>query len=184
MTGGLESAAGVAEAAENAAPIEVVDRQRGRKMDVRRWQDFATEALREIRAAETSSSRCGSSAVASSADEEAASTKATIAFVGDRVIRRLNRDFRAKDIVTDVLSFPNQHDADELVPAATDYMGDIVICVAQAERQAAENDLSFNEEIAQLILHGLIHLCGYDHATDSGEMNRLELSLRGRLGIG
>lgn len=176
-------AAFVVGVAGDVAAIEVVDRQRRRKMDVRRWQVFAVEALREIRAAEASGSRPGSSAVTSD-DENTASTKATIAFVGEQVIRRLNRDFRGKDVVTDVLSFPNEHDADELVPSAADYLGDVVICVAQAERQAAENDLSFDEEIAQLILHGLIHLCGYDHATDSGEMNRFELRLRRRLGVG
>jgi len=49
--------------------------------------------------------------------------------------------------------------------------------------QAKENGLTFDGEIAQLILHGLLHLCGYDHETDNGEMNRLELKLRRRLGI-
>lgn len=176
-------AASVAEVGSDVATVEVVDRQRKRKMDVRRWQVFAVEALREIRAAEASGSRPGSSAAASP-DDEPANTTATIAFVGERVIRRLNNDFRGKNAVTDVLSFPNEHDADGLVPSAADYLGDVVICVAQAERQAAENDLSFDEETAQLILHGLIHLFGYDHATDSGEMNRFELSLRARLGVG
>ena len=62
-------------------------------------------------------------------------------------------------------------------------MGDVVISVEQAARQAKENQLNLNTEIAQLILHGLLHLCGYDHATDKGEMNRVELRLRKRLGI-
>ena len=53
----------------------------------------------------------------------------------------------------------------------------------QAARQAKDNGLTLDQEIAQLILHGLIHLCGYDHATDKGEMNRLELRLRRRLGV-
>jgi len=55
--------------------------------------------------------------------------------------------------------------------------------VEQAMRQAKENGLTLDQEIAQLILHGLLHLCGYDHTTDSGEMNRLELRLRRKLGI-
>jgi rRNA maturation RNase YbeY len=59
----------------------------------------------------------------------------------------------------------------------------VVISVEQAARQARDNDLAFEGEIAQLILHGLIHLCGYDHATDKGEMNRLELRLRRKLRI-
>ena len=62
-------------------------------------------------------------------------------------------------------------------------LGDVVISVEQAERQAREHGLTLDEEIAQLILHGLLHLCGYDHETDGGEMNALELRLRRRLGI-
>ena len=62
-------------------------------------------------------------------------------------------------------------------------LGDIVISIEQAARQAKEHGLSFENEIAQLILHGLLHLSGYDHETDHGEMNRLELKLRKRLGI-
>ena len=57
------------------------------------------------------------------------------------------------------------------------------ISVEQAAAQAKENGLTFDNEIAQLILHGLLHLCGYDHETDNGEMNRLELRLRKKLGI-
>jgi probable rRNA maturation factor len=62
-------------------------------------------------------------------------------------------------------------------------LGDVVISVKQAARQAKENGLSFDNEVAQLILHGLLHLCGYDHATDQGEMNRLEVRLRRKLRI-
>ncbi|MDQ5845056.1 MAG: rRNA maturation RNase YbeY, partial [Acidobacteriota bacterium] len=62
-------------------------------------------------------------------------------------------------------------------------LGDIVISVEQAARQAKENKLDLNDEIAQLILHGLLHLSGYDHSTDNGEMDRLELRLRKKLGI-
>jgi probable rRNA maturation factor len=51
------------------------------------------------------------------------------------------------------------------------------------ERQAAEHGLDFEGEVAQLILHGLLHLCGYDHERDEGQMNALELTLRRRLGI-
>ena len=53
----------------------------------------------------------------------------------------------------------------------------------RAAEQAKENGLTFEGEIAQLILHGLLHLCGYDHATDNGQMNKLELKLRKKLGI-
>jgi probable rRNA maturation factor len=102
----------------------------------------------------------------------------TIAFVSDAKIRELNRKFRGINRATDVLSFP--HSESE---AADNNLGDIAISLARAEAQARENDLEFDQEIAQLILHGLLHLCGYDHETDNGEMNRLELKLRRKLGI-
>ncbi len=65
----------------------------------------------------------------------------------------------------------------------TIFLGDIVISAEQAQKQAAENGLSLDAEIKQLILHGLLHLCGYDHETDTGEMNTRELDLRNKLGI-
>jgi len=58
-----------------------------------------------------------------------------------------------------------------------------VISVEQAQKQAAENGLPLENEIKQLIVHGVLHLCGYDHETDSGEMNARELELRDKLGI-
>jgi probable rRNA maturation factor len=85
----------------------------------------------------------------------------------------LNRQFRGIDKATDVLSFPS--DGPDL--------GDIAVSVDMAAAQAKENGLKLDEEIAQLILHGLLHLSGYDHETDNGEMNRLELRLRKKLAI-
>lgn len=82
---------------------------------------------------------------------------------------------------TDVLSFPAAQDEFEKLEGLR--LGDVVISVEQAARQAAAHGLEFEEEVAQLILHGVLHLCGYDHETDGGEMNRLELRLRRRLGI-
>ena len=82
---------------------------------------------------------------------------------------------------TDVLSFPAGQVEFEKVEGVM--LGDVVISVEQAARQAAEHGLSFENEVEQLILHGVLHLCGYDHETDSGEMNRLEVRLRRRLGI-
>ena len=133
--------------------IEVVNRQRRLKIDTERWADFAAKALAAIEKNEFS---------------------ATIAFVSNDRIRELNRQFRGIDKATDVLSFP----ADEL-----NNLGDIAVSVETAATQAKENGLSFEEEIAQLILHGLLHLSGYDHESDNGEMNRLELRLRKKLGI-
>ena len=104
----------------------------------------------------------------------------TIAFVPDKRMKQLNDLFRGKNTTTDVLSFP--HGPDEFDPD-NDNLGDIVISVEQAQKQAAENGLTLEAEIKQLILHGLLHLCGYDHETDGGEMNARELDLRDKLGI-
>lgn len=133
--------------------IEVVNRQRHFKVDTRAWTTFATKALAAIGNGESS---------------------ATIAFVSDKRIRELNRQFRGIDKATDVLSFPADG-PDRL------NLGDIAISTETAATQAKENGLSFDDEIAQLILHGLLHLSGYDHETDNGEMNRLELRLRKNL---
>ena len=99
----------------------------------------------------------------------------TVAFVSDKKIRELNRQFRRIDKATDVLSFPSDSGDGDL--------GDIAISIETAARQAKQNGLTIEGEIAQLLLHGLLHLAGYDHETDNGEMNRLELRLRKKLKI-
>lgn len=112
-----------------------------------------------------------------------------VALVSDKRMTELNQLFRGKDSTTDVLSFP--HEPDELesvhhLAAASEtgqFLGDIVISAEQAQRQANENKLTLENEIKQLILHGALHLCGYDHETDEGEMNTRELELRDQLGI-
>ena len=140
--------------------IEVVNRQRKMPIDGERWRTFAVKALMVV---------------------PAKGAGVTVAFVSDRVMRELNRRWRGKRGTTDVLSFPAGQDEFERVEGAS--LGDVVISVEQAARQAADHGLEFEGEVAQLILHGLLHLCGYDHETDEGEMNRLELRLRRRLGI-
>ena len=111
---------------------------------------------------------------------DAAGRVFSVAFVNDGRMKQLNELFRGKKTTTDVLSFP--HEPDEFDPDK-DNLGDIVISAEQAAKQAAENGLSIEAEIKQLILHGVLHLCGYDHETDNGEMNALELELRDKLGI-
>lgn len=118
----------------------------------------------------------------------------SVAFVSDRRMKELNSFFRGKTSTTDVLSFPHETDEFDSVvrPDAKasdgeiqnrDYLGDIVISVEQAQKQAGENGLTLENEVKQLILHGLLHLCGYDHETDDGEMNKRELELRRKLKI-
>lgn len=110
-------------------------------------------------------------------------TDVSIAFVDDEAMRQLNKKFRRKDKTTDVLTFP----ADDCYadPSATGRpLGDIVISLDQARRQAATEKHSLATEVRYLILHGILHALGYDHETDNGEMNALELEVRGAVGLG
>jgi probable rRNA maturation factor len=95
----------------------------------------------------------------------------------DTKIRRLNRQFRGKDKATDVLSFP----APEAV--AREVAGDLAVSVPTALRQAREHRHTLAIEIKVLILHGLLHLAGFDHECDNGQMARRERLLRRRLGL-
>ena len=140
--------------------IEVVNRQRRRKIVTKQWREFTEKALRAI---------------------DGDNRSATIVFVGDDAIKKLNRRFRGKSLATDVLSFPTAAEPFEVENGS--HLGDVVISVERAAAQAKANGLSFSSEVEQLILHGLLHLCGYDHETDNGKMNRLELRLRRKLEI-
>jgi len=104
--------------------------------------------------------------------------------VGDRRIRMLNRRFRGKDRPTDVLSFPSAKEEGgwkSQVADQTPRLGEIVISVPAALRQAQEEGHSLREEIRLLVIHGVLHLMGYNHETDGGEMRRKEYALRRRL---
>lgn len=106
----------------------------------------------------------------------------SIVFVRDKKIRQLNRQYRGKDYATDVLSFQASDDAQDAFDFGEEnYLGDIVIATDTALRQAEEAKQTFAREVQELVIHGLLHLCGYDHETDNGEMNRLELRLRKKL---
>ena len=140
--------------------IDIINRQRRRKIDPNAEREFADKALRAI---------------------DSTRQSVTIVFVSDAAIKKLNRQFRGKNYATDVLSFPTQ--AEDFERDNQSHLGEVVISVERAAAQAKENGLTFSNEVEQLILHGLLHLSGYDHETDHGEMNRLELRLRKKLGI-
>ena len=116
-----------------------------------------------------------------------------ICFVDDNAIRHLNLAYRGKDKATDVLSFPWSEAAGPREPlppprrqervGITDFLGDVVISVPTARRNASEEGHSTLNEIRWLILHGVLHLLGYDHEHDAGEMIALELALREQLGV-
>jgi probable rRNA maturation factor len=105
----------------------------------------------------------------------------TVQLISDDAMARLNWTFRKKRGPTDVLSFP----ADGAKPnAKSEYVGDIAISPETARRNARRFGRSLPVEMRILILHGMIHLAGFDHDTDHGEMDRLEGRLRRRLGVG
>lgn len=108
--------------------------------------------------------------------------EASVAFVDDEEMTRLNRTFRRKKRTTDVLTFPADETYGDPRSGAMP-LGDIVISVDQARRQAAEEGHSLAAEVRHLILHGVLHALGWDHETDRGEMNALELELRDRVGL-
>ena len=161
--------------------IDVINLQRKVKLDTKQFREFVS--------------------LLSSAVDEVDGKTFSVAFISDDRIRKLNSTFRGKDSTTDVLSFPQDGDlilsktpevpggstpqqANPPVTAGdSGFIGDIVISAEQAARQAKENKLTLELEIKQLILHGVLHLCGYDHETDKGEMNARELGLRDKLGI-
>lgn len=134
--------------------VSVVNRQRKYRVNARALARFAERVLRAI-------GRDGYTV--------------TIAFVGDRAMRQLNRDFRGADRPTDVLAFPL---GEPLEPDAPIHLGDVVISLETARRYAARWRIPLRRELRNLIIHGVLHLCGYDHETDNGEMRRLERRLR------
>jgi probable rRNA maturation factor len=114
----------------------------------------------------------------------------TVCLVSDAEIARMNETFRKKKGPTDVLSFPMVVRrrpvglrAGSKVKKAGEYLGDIAISPATARRYAKKNGRKLSNELQVLILHGVLHLLGYDHETDRGAMDRVERKLRIRLGL-
>lgn len=146
--------------------IEVVNRQRLARIDARRVARLAGATLDAV-------GRDGANL--------------TVAFVRDRVIRELNSKFRGSDRATDVLSFPAEDERESasgvhfMGSGVSEFLGDIVVSTDTALKQANDEGHSFEREVNELLIHGVLHLCGYDHETDRGQMNRLELKLRSKL---
>ena len=99
----------------------------------------------------------------------------TVCLVSDRSIARLNRQYRGKPGPTDILSFPSGN--------GRSYLGDIAISPETARRNAARFGRTLPQELRILVLHGVLHLVGYDHETDNGRMDRVERRLRAELGL-
>lgn len=105
----------------------------------------------------------------------------SLSFVSEAEIRKLNRDYRDKDSVTDVLSFP----LDDDFAIQTNLLGDIIICCKRAIEQAKEYNHSIKREIVYLVVHSMFHLLGYDHIDESDRiiMRNKEKSALKEIGI-
>jgi len=131
--------------------VVILNRQRRRRVSVPRLRRVLTGAARALEVG----------------------GEVALVLTGDRAIRPLNARYRHKDKATDVLSFPG--------PGGEQGLGDILISVETAERNAKSLGRTLPQELDVLALHGFLHVLGYDHETDDGTMDRLERRLRRRL---
>lgn len=134
--------------------VEVLNRQRKRRLAAGPIREFLAAAARSAPAPSGSS--------------------VTVCLVSDRTMRRLNLAWRGRPRTTDVLSFPA---GVREGPGGPLHVGDIVISVEQAARQARAAGRPFSRELRVLLLHGWLHLLGYDHESDGGAMMRLQRRL-------
>ena len=107
----------------------------------------------------------------------APASEVAVLFTGDAEIRTLNKRFRRRDKTTDVLSFSDGADLGDQTPR----IGEIVISIPTARRNAKKAGHSTRREISQLLIHGFLHLMGFDHEVDGGDMESLEGVIRSRL---
>jgi len=119
-------------------------------------------------------------------------SEVTVCLISNRAMARLNQNFRKKKGPTDVLSFPAvvrnrpirlRRKSRATNSANHEFLGDIAISPATARRYAKKNRCRLASELRALILHGVLHLLGYDHETDHGEMDATEQRLRKRFGL-
>src|SRR4029077_5175397 len=143
-------------------PVEIVRKDGGRAVSSRKLRKVALEVLELV---------------------EKGQAELSIALVGNAEIRKLNAKFRKKDYPTDVLSFP----AGDELPTGVQLLGDVVISVERAKEQAKERRRTLNEEMVTLLIHGIVHLLGYDHERspkDARIMDRLEKKIYARFETG
>lgn len=109
-------------------------------------------------------------------------TEVSVVFLNQQQMQKYNKKYRHKNYPTDVLSFPADDPRAATTAQGDDwYLGDILLCVDKASENAAMAGSSIDRELQVLLLHGVLHLLGYDHETDDGEMDALERKLRKRL---
>ena len=138
--------------------VTLLNRQRGRRVSAEPLTGFLDELARTMPATDCDS--------------------VVVVLVSDRKIHELNRRYRGRNSATDVLSFPT---GDAEGPPGERHLGDIVISVATAAEQARRARHSLERELCVLMLHGYLHLLGYDHQADDGAMLRLQEKLARKL---
>ena len=140
-------------------PVEIVRRQGGKNYSSRKLKKIAAAVLDLV------------------GEREA---ELSLALIGDGEMQKLNAKYRHKDYLTDVLSFP----AEKNLPRETRLLGDVIISVNKAAAQAKERRRTLDQEMATLLVHGIVHLLGYDHERspkDAHVMKRLENKIYRRL---
>lgn len=139
-----------------------VNQLSGRKIPLAKWEKWFQAIAREIKSAKN--------------------LEVSVAVVGDMAIKKLNKVYRGKDEITDVLSFDEMSSAIEKHFAAKDFLGEIVICYQQAKRQAKKARHSLDDEMQLLLTHGFLHLLGYDHEIkkEAQKMRLLEEKIVGQ----
>ena len=133
-------------------PVEIMSRNDGKKFPGRKLKKIAQKVLEIV---------------------ELDQAELCLVLVGNAEIRKLNAKFCKKDYPTDVLSFP----AGDQLPEGGPILGDVVISVEKAKAQSKERRRTLNEELVTLLIHGIVHLLGYDHERSSKDariMERLE----------
>lgn len=100
---------------------------------------------------------------------ELSGAELSVALVDDGAIRELNRDYRHKDKPTDVLAFAMEEGAPSPAPQGARMLGDVIVSIETAARQARKRRRPLLDELTMLLAHGLLHLLGYDHQTDAEE---------------
>jgi len=133
-------------------PVEIICRDDGKKFPDRKLKKIAQKVLEIV---------------------EQDQAELCLVLVNNTKIRKLNAKFRKKDYPTDVLSFP----AGDQLPEGAPILGDVVISVEEAKAQSKERRRTLNEEMVTLLIHGIVHLLGYDHERSSKDariMERLE----------
>ena len=140
-------------------PVEIVRRGPGKKVPSRKLMTIA-RAILDLTGQEKA--------------------ELSLALIGNTEMRRLNARYRSKDYPTDVLSFP----AEKNLPVETPLIGDVIISVEKAAEQAKARRRRLDEEMVTLLIHGIVHLLGYDHersAKDARVMGRLEKKIHRQL---